>query len=893
MEEKINRWIAAGVFAISFATYLLTLAPTVLFWDVGEICAAAFSLQVPHAPGAPLFLLLARIAAMIPFFYDPAARTHLLCAAASGLTCAILYDIIVKILRRLMEDHALPADNFILYGSGCIGALSLAFSKTFWQNAVQTNIPAVSLFFFAVLLWLGLRWYLSEESEQSPKQILLIAYVAGLSAGVHLLSALAVLPLFLLWYDRYHAFSREHFMRFAAYAFVLFFLTGAGVVSILPSLLGGECFGIKSSFFSFLPPIILLSALFGIYECYRRRYEGLRMIILCFLFVVLGSSTSALILIRAQANPPINETNPSSLSRWALYSNREEWITTPVLNRRWDTEPEKQTFYKQYTSDFDYFLSYQTVHMYLRYLGWNFIGSEGNFSDAGIRWRQFFFIPALFGLLGIYKLWRAHIPLASALTLLFLLSGVCLAWAQNQQGPQPHEYDILYGGSFLIFSLWIGIGISTAAIFIKNAFADPRKQQRSVYGALSLAFFFVPVNMFAVNYASSNQKDNYVAYDYAYNLLQSCENDAVLITNGDNDTFPLWYLQNVGGIRRDIRVVNLTLLNNSWYALQLKHNSPYGAKPVPFLSTDAELEDLQPVKFEPQMIEIPIDSVTVQSYRSGYPFTSADSSVLKRGIFRFFMPNTILQGQLKGLRPQDVLLFDIVKTAGFHRPIYFASSVPPNGTLGLRNHLQMLGLAYKLVPYSTVYSWPDTAERIVSANLFNTAYKLSKIPQHGFSWRGFQSKTNSPYEGTVQMAVANYRNMFFRYAVQAMNVQHQPEKASRILDRMEEIMPRRSVGMNYKIKYDIASFYHSLHNRERTDELLHELVDELKVTTARRVQEAFSGYNSYIVLFTCYRELQQPKEAEAVLALLQSVYGTDSGVEEVIAQMRRQIPAKP
>ena len=194
-------------------------------------------------------------------------------------------------------------------------------------------------------------WYTSEESEQSLGQILLIAYIAGLSVGVHLLSALIVLPLFLLWYDRYHEFSKEHFMRFAAYAFALFFLAAAGIVSVIPSLLGGDFFGIKSSFFSFFPPLILFAALLGIYECHRRRYEGLRLIIICFLFVVLGSSTSAVILIRSQAHPPINETNPSSLARWASYSGRKELINTPILNRRWSTEPDKQTFHKQYTSE--------------------------------------------------------------------------------------------------------------------------------------------------------------------------------------------------------------------------------------------------------------------------------------------------------------------------------------------------------------------------------------------------------------------------------------------------------------------------------------------------------------------------------------------------------------
>jgi hypothetical protein len=889
-QKKINRWTALSVFAISFAAYFITMAPGVLFWDVGELCTASFSLQVPHAPGAPLFLLLMRIAAMVPLFHEPAARMHLLCAAASGLTCTILYGIIVKLLLQWRDIPVSLTEKLIVYGSGFIGSLSLAFSKTFWQNAVQTNIQSVGVLLFALVLWLGVRWYTDEESENNSKLIFLLFYVVGLSAGVHLLSALVLLPLFLLWYDRFYTFSREHFAHLAAYAFLLFLAVVPGVVSILPSFFGGELLGMKSSLFRFLPPLVILAALCGIYECHRRRLEGFRMIIICFLFVVLGSSTSAVIFIRAQAHPPLNEANPSSLAQWASYTDREESANMPVLNRRWSTEPEKQAFHKKYTSDLDYFLSYQTIHMYLRYLGWNEIGCEKTSADAGIRWRQFFLIPALFGLFGLYKLWRTQRPLASALTLLFFLSGLVLAWAQNQQGPQPREFDFLYGGSFLVFSIWIGIGISAAADLPRMLIANPQKQQSAVLGVLSFAFFFVPVHKFIVNYASANGSGSEVASDYAYNLLQSCEKNAILVTNGDNDTFPLWYLQSVDGVRQDVRIVNLTLLNTSWYALELKHDSSSGARPVAFTSTDAELEDMQSVQFEPQVIEIPVDSAAVQSCRGA--FFPADSSVVNRNVLSFYMPNTIEQGTLKGLRPQDVFLLDIVRTSAFRRPIYFASSVPPNGMLGLRSHLQITGLAYKLVPYTAVQSWPDTAEQIIAANLFGTAPEFSKLPRGGFSWRGFRPGMNTLPDETVQMVVANYRSAFFLYAMQAANVQHDLEKASRILDRMEEVLPRRSVGMDYRIKYDLAAFYHSMHNRRRTDELLRELVDELKVTAGRRIPEPLSGYNPYIVLFTCYLELHQTKDAEGVIDLLRSVYGSRSGIEELIAEMRGQIQTK-
>ena len=261
-------------------------------------------------------------------------------------------------------------------------------------------------------------------------------------------------------------------------------------------------------------------------------------------------------------------------------------------------------YFKNYTSDGDYFWRYQINHMYLRYFGWNFIGKEDDWQGAGVRFGQLFGIPLLIGLIGFFYHWKIDPKMAFIMTIYFVLTGFALAVYFNMQQEQPRERDYFFVYSFFGFCLWIGMGTLAIVNYLEQKLKE-HSARIAGYCVLAAAFIFVPANMLRTTIHPSSRYGHYLAWDYAYNLLQSTEKDAILITNGDNDTFPLWYLQDVEGIRRDVRVICLSLANTDWYIKQLKNTEPFGAKKVPISMTDDQITGIQPVQYEPQMFSPP------------------------------------------------------------------------------------------------------------------------------------------------------------------------------------------------------------------------------------------------------------------------------------------------
>lgn len=892
--KKINRINAFVVFVLSLAVYIKTLSPTVVFWDVGEFCAAAFSLQVPHPPGAPLFLLIARVSAMIPLISDIAVRMHILSALGSAVTCALLYLIIVDLVLMWRGTPGTLYDKIIVYGAGIIGALSLTFNGTFWFNAVEAEVYGLSMFFVSSIIWLGLRWYERAETDSGDRYILLIAYIIGLSVGVHLLAVLTIFPVLLLWYFQYYEFELKSFVRFGIISLIIFFVVYPGVVKELPSLLDGEFQGIHNAFFTYLPPLLLLAAAYGVYYSYKTKQRMLHVGLLAFLFIVLGYSTYLMVYIRANANPPMNENNPNTIGRLVSYLNREQYGNAPILKRRWDPDPEKQAYHKKYSSDFDYFWRYQTVHMYFRYLGWNYIGCEGDFKDAGVKWSQYFMVPFFLGLFGAYIQWRKQPKLAFTMLAMFIIMGVVLAWYQNQQEPQPRERDYFYVGSFFVFSLWIGMGVVGLADMLKERIAKTSTAQIAGYATTVAAFALVPLHMFINNFHQADRTGNYIAWDYSYNLLQSCEPDAILFTNGDNDTFPLWYLQDVEGVRRDVRIVNLSLVNTPWYILQLKHNEPYGAKKVPISISDADIENIQPIQYETRVMSLEVPKEALEKYLRENPsgIATIDSSVLREGVLRFTMPSTLKYGNISALRVQDIMVYDIIRSSRWERPVYFAMTVTDDGKIGLQNYTQLTGLALKVVPARSNDFWANVNEKLLESHLFTDVQEPSRTFQPGFRWRGLQDSTVYYDQDTRRLITANYRNVFIAYALYCANVKHEREKVTKILDRMEEVIPRRVLSIDYRVKYDLAAFYAMAGAQKQHEELLREIVDETKQEISKGVKEQLSQYNPYIVLYFTYIELKMFKEAEDLLTSLRTAYATHPQIEQITQQLKTQLEVR-
>jgi len=276
------------------------------------------------------------------------------------------------------------------------------------------------------------------------------------------------------------------------------------------------------------------------------------------------------IFIRSTLDPPIDENNPDTIERFLFYLNREQYGDVGLFPRRWNNDP-------KYSSEWDFFWRYQVDHMYNRYFLWQFVGQDGDYQGARVDISKFYALPLLLGLFGLAHHVSKDRRRALVVFTLFLMTGYAVIIYLNQNDPQPRERDYAYTGSFYAFALWIGIGAQGLLAYASRWFKGKNNLPR-VALVLALLFVAIPMNMFAKNYRMHSRAGNFVAWDYSRNILETCDPGGIIFTNGDNDTdndtFPLWYLQEVEGVRKDVRVVNLSLLNTGWYILQLKHQEP-------------------------------------------------------------------------------------------------------------------------------------------------------------------------------------------------------------------------------------------------------------------------------------------------------------------------------
>ncbi len=882
---KINRIVALAVFAVTLLTYLYTLPPTVAFWDVPEHCAASYLLQVQHPPGSPLLVIVMRVASMIPIFSDIAVRMHFINALASSVVVTLLYLITVRII---LLRHVLPEatfDRIAVYGSAVIGALALAFSTSFWFNAIETETRNTSLLFTAIIIWLVLRWHEEYEKPHSDAYLLLITFLVGLTTGIHIHGLMGFVVAILVVYFRFYKHSLRRFVfstdgiKFAVVASLIFFAVYPGIVKWYPSMLDGSVLGIKSDLWLVLAIALPISALYLLYYSFKNKKRILNIAALSFLFILLGYSVYAVVYIRSNANPPMNEDDPSTIKRLVMYLEREQYGDTPLLQRRWSNEPDKVEYFKNYTSDLDYFWHYQINHMYLRYFGWNFIGKEDDWQGAGVRFGQLYGIPLLIGLIGFFYHWKIDQKMAFIMTIYFVLTGIALAVYFNMQQEQPRERDYFFVYSFFGFCLWIGLGTLAIVNYLEQKLKE-KSARIAGYVTMAAVFVFVPVNMLRTTIHPSSRSGHYVAWDYAYNLLQSTEKDAILITNGDNDTFPLWYLQDVEGVRRDVRVICLSLANTDWYIKQLKHNEPFGAKKVPISMTDEQITGILPFQYEPQMFSLPV----TRNAAEGWDATNTDPRGLEVvDTVKFVMPARLQFGNVKALRVQDILVFDIIRTSNWQRPIYFATTGGDDSKIGLQDHMEMRGLAMKLVPRTMRSPYEGVNEKVLQKQLMVDVVNPSQTPAYEFRWRGLRDP-NVHFDENQRRLILNYRQAFLTYAVYLTNVKYAASEAVAVLNRMEYVIPRSNIPLEYRSKSDISQLYaiggDTLHAREYAAEIVSELSRFMTIP----MSEPLNQYNPLIVLAQAYELLGDYNKAIAVMNRLGEVYSSTQGVSAFVQQ---------
>jgi hypothetical protein len=778
--NKNNRIIAFFVFIVSFIVYALTVSPTASYWDCGEFIACSYTLAVPHPPGAPLYLLIGRIFSMIPFVQDIALRVNFISVLSSALTIMLLYLSIVHLIREWKGTLKSTADWQIAIFSGILGSFTFAFTHSFWFNAVEAEVYALSMLCTALLVWLILVWAERSDQPGNERYLLMIAYLNGLAIGIHLLNVLALPFVTLIIFYKKFEFSKKNFLTTIGITIGIILLIYPGIVKYLPRI--ALEFGVIGLILFFI--ILIWIALWA----FNNNKKMVSLISISILLIIIGYSTYTMIYIRSNLDPMIDENNPETVHKLVDYLEREQYGEHSIIDRPkvWKESPNG----RRYASAWEFFWKYQVDKMYIRYFMWQFVGLSENEED--IDPKQFYYIPLLLGLLGMYWQFKNDYKNGLAVLSLFFMTGLAIVLYLNQPDPQPRERDYSYVGSFFAFSIWIGLGY---AGIIDLLTAKRNEQNREFQSKMIrlvifiILFIITPIHMIARNYDSHDRSGNYVAWDYSYNMLQSCEPGGIIFTNGDNDTFPLWYLQEVEKVRTDVRVVNLSLLNTGWYIKQLRDLEPK----VPIASNDYQLENqLGVIRWEKQkcILKVPPQIGKEYSNELQKRFEHLSIDVPNEIMFEVRPTMTIPNGPSL-LRVQDWMILNILAVNKWKKPVYFAVTVAKDNMLSdLQQYLRMDGLVLKIVPFKNWEISPDNLEK----NLV-----------HIYQYRGLQD-SRVYYDRNIQGLLQNYRSAFLQLIEYNVRIKEM-SKVKQLLEDMERKLPSSVIPWTNKYLKIIRDSY--------------------------------------------------------------------------------------
>ena len=689
---QINRIVGGFVFLFTLTVYFLTVAPTVAFWDCGEFITTSYILGVPHPPGAPLYTLLGRIFSMLAFLGDEIAlRVNFLSVASGAVTVVLIYLCVVRLLAQWL-DREDPTQRIAIVTGAVVSALSVAFSTSFWDNASEAEVYGLSMTITLLAYWLALRWDDGHKSLASDRMLILIAYLFGLGAGVHL-QVLLTIPgiLILVFTDLMEDNEAPHQMWVAAglivFPLIAIFaptfvtaLVAAGLIIALMSLrpewqaplfwLAITTLGVVgalvvgASIDSVMPLALMLIAFVVAYARWPEMRRTLSPFwILALITAGLGFSTYFALSVRSGLNPLIDMNNPESWENFKAFLGRQQYGTHSSWPRRGE------------------FWSYQ-LNIHIKY----FLEQFPFYDSFAATFRRavpagqitehvkvFSIIPILFGAGGMVYHWRNDWRRFSSVLSMFTLMGLGLVLYLNMPDPEPREREYIFVGAYTFFGIWMGIG----AAWLIVSLAESATTRAVVFGSALLALL-LPAGILHNNLFSHDRRGDKIPYDYAHNILQTCAPNAVLFTNGDNDTYPLWFLQHVEGVRTDVRLVNLSLIKTAWYIEQLRDLEPQ----IPVGLTDPEIRERMlaypwdnPRDLDISGLQVKADQIPTAVYR-----TTGGRSV-------------------DVIEAHTIMIWELVRKIDWRgdRPIYFAVTVPSSNQAGLRPYLSMEGMAYRLV----------------------------------------------------------------------------------------------------------------------------------------------------------------------------------------------------
>ncbi len=996
--RKINNYIGWGLFVFAALIYLITIEPTVSFWDAGERIAVSYKLQIGHPPGAPLYQMLARFFSL--FAFGEVSRVafwiNSMSAVAGGLAVMFLFWTINILARKLIAtgNEMTRAQAFAIFGSGLVGALTLAFSDSFWFTAVEAEVYVTSAFLTAFVFWAILQWEARAHEPDAHKWLVLIFYIIGLSIGVHLLNLLAIPAIvFVYYFKKYQPTTKGILFTGLVSVALLYFIQSILIPGILNLDWQFERFFVNAIGLPFHSgtliffAVLIAGIVYGLYVTQKRKKVVWNTILLAFTFIVIGYSSFFMLVIRSNAQVPINENAPKDALAMKAYLGREQYGAwpllhgpyynapvidmedgTPVWGKNRETgryeiinprrglepvyDPQFMTIFPRmyswrdqhamgyedwgnvrgrpvritrhdgttetinkptFVENIRFFLSYQVGHMYIRYLMWNFSGRQNDIQGHGSllegnwltgipfidnlrlgpqrdlpesmtsnpAYNRYYMLPFLLGVLGFLYQLKKRPHDALVVGLLFFMTGLAIIIYLNQTPFQPRERDYSYIGSFYAFAIWVGLGTLALIEALFKKLHGKRDHIQGRHGSMAailataIALLLVPVNMARENWSDHDRSGRYGARDVAINYLESCAPNAIIFTNGDNDTFPLWYAQEVEGIRTDIKVVNMSLLNTDWYIDNMLRRATYDADPVPFSFDRLQYRDgtRDYVYFYPRL-------EGYQNLRRVMEFVGNDASGTRlptdRGMEDYFPTNKfrlpvdsarlVQNGTVapedahlivdavewempgRGLNKNHVMALDFLAENNWERPVYFAITTGSESYLGLEEYFQLEGMAYRLVPIRTPHD-PNEPGRINTRILYDNL-------MNKFKWGNMNDPSVYLDEDHRRLTVS-FRNIFQRLAAALLD-ENKPDSAIAVLDRAMEIMPEYNVPFNY-FNLLMAEHYYEAGATDKGNEI------------ARRMIEIHEENLGYYFRFTGARAARIGSKKQESLAMMQRI----------------------
>ena len=929
LQKKITTAAGWLVFAVAFIVYWFSAERTGSLWDCGEFVLGAYKLQVVHPPGAPLFLTVGRIFAWLGdiFSTDPANiayAVNLMSGMFTAFAAAFVAWSTMVFTRLAFVGRGKELDldqSLVSAGAGIVAGLGTAFATSIWFSAVEGEVYAMSTFFTAMTMWAMVKWYGLPDEPKHDRWIIFAFYSAGLSIGVHLLSLLTFPALALLYYfKKYKESNVRGALIAAALGALVIPITQKFVIVGIPWMwskfelltVNGLGLPFHSGIF---PTLIVLGAagFFGLRYAHQKQNHIIQKMMMSLIMLVIGFSSIGVVVIRANANPPINMNNPSDAMRLLPYLNREQYGERPLfrgphfdarpvdlertdrygrVGDRYEVVDHKITYiyddkdkmllprighndtnrpqlHRRIMGDqnrppdmaynLKYLFKYQIGYMYIRYFMWNFVGRQNgdqgfymqNDRRAG-NWisgvnavdgsrlynmrklpdtmkhnqarNRYFFLPLIFGLIGLFWHLKTRPKDWVGLFVMFLFTGLGIIFYSNQPPNEPRERDYVLVGSIFTFCMWMGMSIPAIYGFLREKVTAVPARGAAI-GAFALVLV-APLLMGFQNFDDHSRRHHTAARDYASNFLESCEPNAIIFTYGDNDTYPLWYAQEVEGIRRDVRVVNLSLIAVDWYIEGLRRKVNESPAINLSISEDAYRGDArnQLFPFPDANQEFPLDRA-LKIMGENHPVSAG------QGQYVSYLPSTnlvipinkqrILGAGILGqedaakivskipvrlnkqyITKDEMAVLDIISSNLYDRPIYFSVTCREDRLMGLQDYTELQGMGLRVIPVRT----PSNRNFFIYGSGRVDTDKVYDRVMNKWRWGNFDKQrlfVDNSYGASVQA-----QQMIMWRTIQTMMAAGDTDRAMDILDQFFvafphmnfPFTPRTLVYMNFYVQ---------------------------------------------------------------------------------------------